>query len=93
MAFGNRETKEEKQERKTQELLQKYGLQELTDERDLESVRNITASLAGNKLISLGSALAGRPYETADLTYRQAIVEQNFVIIRQLSRILEKLEK
>lgn len=93
MAFGNKETKEEKQARKAQELLQKYGLQELTDPRDLEAVRQIATSLAGNKLISLGAALSGKPYENADLTYQQAIVEQNFVIIRQLSRVIEKLEK
>lgn len=43
--FGNgKETKEEKQERKNQELLAKYGLENMTD-KDLESIRNIINDL------------------------------------------------
>ncbi len=89
MAFG-KETKEEKQERKAHELLEKYGLQELTDERDIESVKQIATNLAGNKFAVAGAALGMDGYKTAHLTYLQAIVEQNFLIIRQLNRLNQK---
>ena len=90
MAFGNKETKEEKQERKAQELLEKYGLQELTDPQDIASDKEIALQLMGNKLVALGTQLGGKPYEGAMLTYMQAVVEQNFIIIRQLERISKK---
>lgn len=90
MAFGKKESKEEKQERQVQELLEKYGLQELTDRRDLESVRQIAQNIAGNKFAIAGAALQMDGFKSAQLTYQQAIVEQNFIIIRQLARLLEK---
>lgn len=91
MAFGKEKiSKEEKAERKAAELMEKYGLQEISDPRDVESLRQIASSLMGNKFISLGSAMSGKPYEAGVLTYQQAIVEQNFLIIRLLNRLLEK---
>ena len=38
--FGTGETKEEKQARKIAELLKKYGVDELSDPRDIASVRD-----------------------------------------------------
>lgn len=84
---GQKETKEEKQARKTQELLDKYGLQNLSDPRDLESVKRISESLYGNKLIELGTALSGSGEDSAKLTYLSALVEQNWIIIRQLDQL------
>lgn len=37
--FGSKESKEEKKARKEQELLQKYGLNDLSNSSDIESVR------------------------------------------------------
>lgn len=93
MALFSGETKEEKKERKTNALLEKYGLQELTDPRDLQAVEHIAQNLAGNKLISAGTALSGKPFESAMLTFQQAIIEQNFIMIRQLERIMQSMEK
>ena len=90
--FGNGETKEEKKARKIQELLQKYGLDNLSDPRDLEAVKNISNNLAGNNLIELGTALQGNGVDSAKLTYMRAIMEQNFIIIRQLDRLNRNLE-
>ena len=90
--FGNGETKEEKKARKTQELLQKYGLDNLSDPRDLEAVKNISNILAGNNLIELGTALQGNGVDNAKMTYMRAIMEQNFIIIRQLDRLNRNLE-
>lgn len=88
--FGNNE---EKQEQKAQALLQKYGLQDLSDPRDIQAVKNIATNLAGNKMIELGSALQGNGADAAKMSYLNAIMEQNFIIIRQLDKIAKALEK
>lgn len=86
--FG--EGKEEKQERKAQELLAKYGLNDLSDPRDLENVKNISRSLMGNKLIEIGTAMQGGGVDAAKMSYLSAIVEQNWIIIRQLDKLINK---
>ena len=88
--FGNNE---EKQEQKAQALLQKYGLQDLSDPRDIQAVKNIAANLAGNKLIEVGAALQGNSADSAKMSYLNAIMEQNFIMIRQLDKIAKALEK
>lgn len=87
--FGN---SEDKKAAKVEALLSRYGLQELNDDRDYESVQNIATNLMGNKLIEIGSALQGNGADAAKMSYLNAIVEQNFIIIRQLDRIARKLE-
>lgn len=90
---GNKETKEEKQARKAQELLEKYGLQELSDPRDLESVKSISLSLAGNGLLELGTSLSAKSEDLVKMSNLSALVEQNWIIIRQLDRLNKNLEK
>ena len=87
--FGN---SEDKKVAKVEALLSRYGLQELNDDRDYESVQNIATNLMGNKLIEIGSALQGNGADAAKMSYLNAIVDQNFIIIRQLDRIARKLE-
>ena len=87
MALFGGESKEEKNERKVQELLNKYGLQDLSDPRDLDAVRNIAGALMGNKLIELGTAMQGGGADSAKMSYLRAIVEQNWIIIRQLDKL------
>ena len=90
--FGNGESKEEKKERKAQEMLSKYGLDCLSDPKDLEAVKNIQCSLMGNKMIELGAALQGNGADAAKMSYLNAIMQQNYIIIRQLDRIAKALE-
>ena len=90
MALFSGETKEEKKERKVQELLEKYGLQNLSDPRDKESVRAISEALLGNKLIEVGTALQGSGADSAKMSYLRAIVEQNWIIIRLLDELNSK---
>lgn len=87
---SNKESKEDKQARKVQALLEKYNLDELSDPRDIESVKAISASLLGNKLIEVGTALSGSGEDSAKLSYLSAIVEQNWIIIRQLDKLNRK---
>lgn len=88
--FGNGE---EKRGQKTQVLMQKYGLEDLSDPRDKQAVQNIATNLMGNKLIELGAALQGNGADAAKMSYLNAIMEQNFIMIRQLDRIAKSLEK
>jgi hypothetical protein len=74
-------------------LLQRYGLQDLSDPRDIQAVRNIATSLSGNKLIEVGTLLQGNGVDPAKLSYLNAIMEQNFIIIRQLDKLTKLLEK
>lgn len=87
MALFNNAAKEDKKAAKAEALLEKYGLQELKDPRDVESVRAIANSLMGNKLIELGTVLTGNGEDAAKLSYLSAIVEQNWVIIRLLDKL------
>lgn len=89
MALFGGESKEDKQAKKVAELLAKYGLEDLSDPRDINAVREISLALMGNKLVDLGTALQGNGTDAAMLTYLRAIVEQNFIIIR----LLDKLNK
>lgn len=82
--------KEEKKAEKVYELLHKYGLQELSDPRDVESVKQIAYKLAGSNLINLGTALGGSAQDVGKLSLLQAIVEQNWIIIRQLDKLNNK---
>ena len=90
MALFGGESKEDKQERKAMELLEKYGLQDLSDPRDLANVKKISQDLMGNKLIELGNAMSGSGIDSAKMSYLSAIVEQNWIIIRQLDKLINK---
>lgn len=90
--FGAKETKEDKAARKAQAIMDKYGLSEL-DQKDLESVRTITNSLMGNSLIELGNALQGSGVDSAKMSFLRALVEQNWIIIRQLDRLNKRLDR
>lgn len=89
--FGAKETKEDKAARKAQAVMDKYGLSEI-EPKDLESVRTNTNSLMGNSLIELGNALTGSGVDSAKLSYLRALVEQNWIIIRQLDRLNKRLD-
>lgn len=78
---------------KLKATMQKYGLEDLRDDRDFKSCKNIAADLAGNKLMEVGSLLKGNPYDAAKMSYLHAIIEQNFIIIRQLDRIANLLDE
>ena len=95
--FGNRkETKEEKQQRKEHEMLAKYGMTSLSDPEDIASVRNIVYELMGTGAGEFGIALGAgneRDILKHQMYYQRAILEQNFIIIRQLDRIAKALNK
>lgn len=81
---------EAKKEEKVQALLKKYGLESLSDPRDIQAVKNIASDLAGNKAIEFGTLLQGNGADAVKMSYLNAIMQQNFIIIRLLDRIANK---
>lgn len=105
MALFNGETKEEKkarkqaeaeakQEEKNQAALRKFGLEGLQYPEDIESVKNIVTELAGTGMAEFGIALGAgndRDIQKNMMYYQRAMIEQNFIMIRQLDRITKLL--
>jgi len=93
MGIFNGESKEEKQARKAQELMEKYGLTGFDPEYQ-KAIWEIGNNLAGNTLIEVGSVLSGgSAVDSAKMTYLHALVNQNWIIIRELDAIRKSLEK
>ena len=90
--FGSKEDKGLKQQEKIQKMLSKYGLQSLSDPQDIESVQNIVTELAGTGMMEFGQMLAPdeKTLNQLQVYYLRALVEQNFIIIRQLDRLSKK---
>lgn len=92
--FKTAEQKAAEQEEKAQKLLQRYGLDGLKNPADVASVRTIAAGLMGTGMMQTGMALSmnGTPQQVLPVYYQRAILEQNWIIIRQLDRIAALLE-
>lgn len=90
--FGNREEKKQQKEDKKQEKLEQlmagYNLDDLSQE-DKEYARMVIKSLSGTTLIGLGS----NAQDMAKIGLSQTIVDQNFLIIKLLNEINQKLDK
>lgn len=92
--FKSNEEKQNEQEQKEIRMLQKYGLENLSDPADRESVRKVVSELVGTGLMETGMKLQmAKPEAALPVYYQRAILEQNFIIIRQLDRIARLLEK
>ena len=90
--FGGKESKEGKQDKELQKFMDRYQLEDL-DEKDLVVLRRISQDLAGNKWFKAGMALSfAQAEEQAMATYLSALVEQNWMLIRQMSRMSKALE-
>ena len=90
MALFGKESPEEKE----QKLLEKYGLTGLTDPDDIASIKMIMAEMAGSKAMETGMKIAlAKPEVQLPISYQRAIMEQNFIIIRQLDKIAKLLDK
>ena len=88
------EEKVDKQLAKEQALLDKYGIGNLSDPEDRASVRKIAQELLGSGAMEAGMKISlAKPAEQLPISYQRAIMEQNFIMIRQLDRITKLLEK
>ncbi|WP_102341278.1 hypothetical protein [Galactobacillus timonensis] len=89
--FGNKESKQEKQDAKLQELMDKYGLGDVSPEY-ADAVKKIAAELVGTGMMETGMRLSmtAKAEDALPVYYLRAIMEQNFLIIRQLDALLKK---
>ena len=92
----------ERERREVEELrrvLDKFGAGSLSDPEDINRALDIIQYLGGSHLLEISNQLGGfggGPERTSlilQVRYQHALLEQNFMIIRQLERILEKLDK
>lgn len=95
--FGSKEKKELKKAQKEQalveSLMQQYGLSEI-DAKDKELLLKVMNDLRSMGLMKAGIALSfGKAADQVTIGYLSALVEQNFIIIRQLDKIRKSLEE
>lgn len=92
--FKSAEEKAQAAQDKEQALLAKYGLEDLGDPMAAASVRKIVTELAGSGLMEAGLKIGMAKAEVQlPISYQRAMVEQNFIIIRQLDKLAKLLEK
>ena len=89
--FGNAETKDAKNEEKAQKLMAKYGLENLSPEyRD--KVKDIQLELLGTGALEMAMKFnfGTKSEELLKVSYLNAIMEQNWILIRLLDEIKRK---
>lgn len=81
-------------EQKEQEALERFGLQNLSNPSDIASVQKIINELVGSGLMEAGLKIGLAKTEVQlPISLQRAMVEQNWIIIRQLDRISQQLDK
>jgi len=90
--FGEKKSKDEKEQDKLEQFMEKYQLEDI-DEKDMVVLRRIANDLIGNSLMKTGMALSmAKAEEQLKVTYLSTLVEQNWLIIRSLSRLNKNIE-
>lgn len=91
--FNSKENKEDKKQQEINNFMEKYQLDEI-DDKDLVMIKKIATDLIGNNLLKAGMALSfAKAEEQAKVSYLSALVNQNWIMIRQLNNISNKLDK
>ncbi len=91
--FNSKENKDDKKQQEINNFMAKYQLEEI-DDKDLVIIKKIATDLIGNNLLKAGMALSfAKAEEQAKVSYLSALVNQNWIMIRQLNNISNKLDK
>lgn len=89
--FGNNDgkTKEEKKEEKIAAKLERFGLGELSDPASREDVKKVLDGLVGTMAMETGMTLTltKNVEDVLPVYYQRALIEQNWIIIKQLDQI------
>ena len=92
--FGKKKKKQAKEQakldaqyEKERKILQKFGVENLQNPQDIASVRKIANELTGSGIMEAGLKLT-KPEAAIPIALQRSIVEQNFIIIRQLDELL-----
>jgi len=84
------ELKEAEKYAKQRAKLAEHGLEDIDDEY-MQACLNVFTGLMGTGMMKAGSHL--KTEDTLNLSYLEAIMDQNWIMIRQLNRIIRALEK
>lgn len=91
--FASKGEKQEKQNDKLRAKLQKHGLENI-DAEYLQDCVDIYTNLMGVGMIEFGSTLSGmKSEEKVKTAYLHAIMDQNWIMIKQLDKISKLLDK
>lgn len=92
--FKSPEQKQAEYQQKLNNVMARYGLNDVSQEY-APAVLQITQKLTGSGLIDFGSLLSNDMNGTlrAQTQYVNAILEQNFIIIRQLDKLIKLMEQ
>lgn len=90
--FKDAETKTKKRAEKLGIDLENSTVEELRS-RNTKSVDEITSSIAGSNLYSLGHLLQGKGDMPVLIGMARAQIEQNFILIRQNEEIIRLLKE
>lgn len=92
--FKSEDEKKAEREEKLNNMMAKYELNELEDKYK-NAVKNINTELSGAGVMGLGNMLSFDEKTAARINsyYLSSLVQQNWIIIRQLNEISKKLDK
>lgn len=90
--FGNSEKKEQKREEKLKAIASKYHLENINP-KDLEAIKDINSELLGTGMLEFGTLLTGKAEDNVKISYLNTLIQQNWIIIRQLDEISKKLNQ
>lgn len=88
-AEKQKEKAKEKQKEKAKKFLEKYGLDDVRDDKDYETICRMAYDLMGSGLMEAGMKLSlnSKTEDLLTITYLKALMEQNWIIIKQLDRL------
>lgn len=89
--FASKEEKEAKKIEKLQAIVAKYHLDGINP-KDLESIQSINSELFGTGMMEFGTLLSGKAEDNVKIAYLNTLIQQNWIIIRQLDEISKKLK-
>lgn len=75
---------------KLQAFIEKYQLGGISDPETIQVLKGIQRTMSANKFADFGAAFQGNASDMAKQTYLRTLIEQNFIIIRQLDKLLNK---
>lgn len=87
MALFSKDSKDDKQAAKLQALMEKYGLENIHDPQTANALREIATTMTTSNLMAFSAGLTGKSEDMAKIDCLRAIIEQNFIIIRQLDKL------
>lgn len=92
--FKSAEEKQQIREEKTKKILEKYELANISSKYS-NAIRNINSELAGSGLSEFGNLLSPDTNTSLRIQtqFLNSIVQQNWIMIRQLDEIIKKIDK